>query len=199
MENKDLGLLAILGALFAYLYYQNSQTPSSDNASDSAVSFTSDPLASIGDSIVSTTIGWKNAGDAQQWLPALNTAESQFGIPADLLARIAYQESHFRNDVITGATASPAGALGLMQLMPQYFTTVRVPRPFQPSDTLAQIQEAGQLLANNFKTLGTWPLAVAAYNAGVGTVQSGNASAANKSATQNYVAAILADIPAANA
>lgn len=146
---------------------------------------------------MSSTVGWKNAGDGPVWLPALNAAEIQFGIPTDLLARIAYQESHFRNDIITGATASPAGALGIMQLMPQFFTSVRVARPFQQSDTLAQIQEAAQLLANDFATLQDWSQAVAAYNAGLGTIQKGNASAANAAGTAAYVAAILVDVPAA--
>src|SRR5271167_4222346 len=121
MDRKQIGILAILGGIAAYLYYQSQQTPSSDESTDSAVDFFSDPLASIGDAIVSTTVGWKNAGDGPIWIPDLNAAEGMYNIPTDLLARIAYQESHFRNDIITGATASPAGALGLMQLMPQYF------------------------------------------------------------------------------
>lgn len=195
---RDDTLLLILAGAVAYVIYQNMQTPASDQT-DSAVSFSSDPLASIGDAIVSSTIGWKNAGSGPQWIDALNAAEVEHGIPADLLARIAYQESHFRDDIITGATASPAGALGMMQLMPNYFASVRVARPFTDDDVLAQIEEAAGLLASNYQTLKTWPLAVAAYNAGVGTIQKGNASAANKAATANYVAAIIADIPAANA
>jgi soluble lytic murein transglycosylase-like protein len=190
---KDSALFLIVGGIVAYIVYQQMQTPST--AGDSAVAFTNDPLSSIGDAIVSSTIGWKNAGDGPLWVPALNAAEVQFGIPADLLARIAYQESHFRTDIISGAVASPAGALGLMQLMPQYFASVRVPRPFSASDTLAQIQEAGQLLANDYASLQDWSQAVAAYNAGLSTIQKGNASAANKAGTAAYVAQILADIP----
>jgi soluble lytic murein transglycosylase-like protein len=190
---KDSALFLIVGGIVTYVIYQQMQTPST--AGDSAVAFTNDPLSSIGDAIVSSTIGWKNAGDGPLWVPALNAAEVQFGIPADLLARIAYQESHFRTDIISGVEPSPAGALGLMQLMPQYFASVRVPRPFSASDTLAQIQEAGQLLANDYASLQDWSQAVAAYNAGLSTIQKGNASAANKAGTAAYVAQILADIP----
>jgi soluble lytic murein transglycosylase-like protein len=196
MDRKSLGLLAVLGGIAAWIYYQQSQTPS-DESADSAVSFTDDPLASISDMVVSSTAGWKNVGSASDWIPALNAAEIQYGIPTDLLARIAYQESRFRDDIITGIKPSPAGALGLMQLMPQYFDSVRVTVPFSPDDTANQINQAAQLLVNNYKTLKTWPLAVAAYNAGVGTIQSGNASAANKAATATYVAQIIADIPSA--
>jgi soluble lytic murein transglycosylase-like protein len=197
MDRQTLGLLAVVGGIIAWVLYQQSQTPASD-ATDTAVSFGTDPLASIGDAIVSSTLGWKNAGDGPQWVPALNAAEVQFGIPTDLLARIAYQESHFRDDVITGVDASPAGALGLMQLMPQFYASVRVPIPFQPADIAAQIQEAAQDLLTNYNALGNWPGAVAAYNAGLGTIQKGNASAANAAVTANYVAQILADVPAAN-
>lgn len=198
MTKNNLGWLILIGVA-GWVYYQKSQQDSGGNSNDSAVSFMDDPLASVSDVIVSTTAGWKSVGDAAQWVPVLNAAEIQFGIPADLLARIAYQESRFRTDIITGAKDSPAGAAGLMQLMPQYFNSVKVARPFTPDDTVAQIQEAAQLLASNYRTLQTWPLAVAAYNAGVGTIQSGNASAANKAATASYVAAIIADVPGANA
>lgn len=197
MDKQKLGILLILGGVAAYLYYQNSQ--SSGATDDSAVSFLDDPIAGVTDMVTSAVTGWKNVGAGAQWVPALNAAEVQLGIPQDLLARIAYEESHFRPDIISGATASPAGALGIMQLMPQYYTTVRVARPFTIGDVLAQITEGGQDLVTNYNSLGSWPLAVAAYNAGLSTIQNGNASAANKAATAKYVADIIGDVPAANA
>lgn len=197
MNNKQWAGLAVLGGIAAWIYYQQSQTPDS-TASDTVVGFTDDPLASVSDAIVSSTAGWKSVGDGPQWLPALNAAEQTFGIPQDLLARIAYQESHFRTDIITGAKASPAGALGLMQMMPAYFPTVRVPRPFTPDDTFNQINEAAQLLATNYTSTKSWPLAVAAYNAGLGAVHKAGGIPAFTE-TQNYVASIMADVPIANA
>lgn len=195
MDKQKLGILLILGGVAAYLYYQNSQN--SDD-SDSVVSFLDDPIAGVTDMVTAAVTGWQSVGDGPIWVPQLNAAESQFGIPQNLLARIAYEESHFRNDIITGVTASSAGALGIMQLEPVFFASVRVPRPFQPADTLAQIQEAAQDLVTNYNALGNWPQAVAAYNAGLSTIQTGNASAANKAANAKYVADILADVPAAN-
>jgi soluble lytic murein transglycosylase-like protein len=190
--NNNQKLFFVIGGIAAYLYYQNSQTPAA--ASDSAVTFTNDPLAAIGDAIVSTTLGWKNAGDGPQWIDALNQAESTNGIPADLLARLAYQESHFRHDVITGVTASPAGALGMMQMMPQFYSSVRVSRPFTPQDTQNQISEAAQTLAGHYQTFHDWSLALAAYNAGAGAVHKAG-GIPDFAETKNYVAAILADLP----
>jgi soluble lytic murein transglycosylase-like protein len=192
MDNR---ILWLLGGIAAYVYYQNSQTPGSA-ASDSAVTFASNPLASVSDVIVASTAGWKSVGDGQTWIDTLNAAEIVNGIPADLLARIAYQESHFRADIITGAKASPAGALGMMQLMPQYFTTVRVPRPFTSADTQAQILEAANLLKTNYNSTQDWSLAVAAYNAGLGAVHKAG-GIPQFPETLAYVAAIMADIPAA--
>jgi soluble lytic murein transglycosylase-like protein len=190
--NDNQKLLLLLGGVVAYLYYQQSQTPAT--AADSAVSFTNDPLSSIGDAIVSSTVGWKNAGDGPQWIDALNQAEVANGIPPDLLARLAYQESHFRHDVITGVTPSPAGALGLMQMMPQFFASVRVPRPYTATDTQNQIYEAAQTLAGHYAEFHDWSLALAAYNAGAGAVKKAGGIPAFTE-TINYVNQILADVP----
>lgn len=197
MAKPNWGIIAILGGIAAWIYYQQSQNPGT--ASDSAASFSNDPISSVSDAVVAATAGWKNVGQGSTWLPDLNAAEVQYGIPTDLLARIAYQESHFRQDIIDGTTASSAGALGLMQLMPAYFPSVRVPRPFTVQDTQNQIIDAAQNLITNYNALGDWSQAVAAYNAGLSTIQKGNASAANKSATAKYVAQIMADLPNLNA
>lgn len=196
MTRNQWTVLVILGGIGAWIVYQQSQMP---DASTDATDFLNDPLSSISEAVVSNTAGWKSVGQAAQWLPDLNAAEIQYGIPTDLLARIAYTESRFRSDIISGAKASSAGALGLMQLEPEYFASVRVPRPFTIADVQAQIQDAADDLVTNYNALGNWPQAIAAYNAGLTTIQKGNASAANKAGTAAYVAAILADVPAANA
>jgi soluble lytic murein transglycosylase-like protein len=138
---------------------------------------------------------WKQQGQGPKWLPALNDAEQRYGIPTDLLARMAYQESHFRPDIISGATVSPAGALGLMQLMPQYFPSVTVPQPFTDDDTLAQIDAAAAELARLEAHFGNWEQAVAAYNWGQGNVDKHWPSLPSETAT--YVAQVFGDVPAA--
>jgi soluble lytic murein transglycosylase-like protein len=150
----------------------------------------------IGDAVTAAVSGWQNVEQGPVWVPVINQAESAAGIPANLLARMAYQESHFRPDVIDGTTASPAGALGILQLMPQYFDTVQVATPFTTADTVAQITQAAQQLATLYGTFSDWTLAVAGYNAGAGTVTKYiNGTGALPAETQAYVADVIADVP----
>lgn len=140
---------------------------------------------------------WMSSGNAQKWAPILAGAESSYGIPAGLLSRIAYQESHFRQDIIDGTAISPAGALGMMQLMPQYFQTVHASIPFTDADTTAQIAEAASFLSGLYGHFGDWTAATAAYNAGQGTIDKVLAGTrALPTETANYIAGIAADLPA---
>jgi soluble lytic murein transglycosylase-like protein len=140
---------------------------------------------------------WLSSANAKKWLPFLTAAENNFGIPAGLLARIAYQESRFRQDVIAGTTTSEVGALGLMQLLPQYFQTVRRPIPFSDSDTQDQINEAASLLSSLYHRFGDWTLAVAAYNDGAGNINQVLAGTRSLPAqTAQYLQQISADLPA---
>lgn len=180
--NRNRLLLLGLGGAVAWYLYQNQQQVVSD-AQD------------IEDNIVSTVSGWKNVGQGPVWVPVLNQVESQLGLPPDLLARVAYQESSFRQGVIDGTTPSPAGALGIMQMMPQYFSSVQVPRPFTSSDTEFQIEQAGNQLLSLFNDTADWQLALAAYNAGLGNVHK-YAGIPPFPETQKYVADITADVPA---
>ncbi len=140
--------------------------------------------------------GWQTVGDGPQWVPVIQVAEVQNNIPQNLLARMAYQESHFRPDIIDGTKASSAGALGILQLMPKIFSTAAVPRPFTPQDTGAQIQQAAGELSRLFGVFGDWALALAAYNDGQGNVNKYLAGTrALPAETLNYVSEVLADVP----
>jgi soluble lytic murein transglycosylase-like protein len=161
---------------------------------------TAQTLTQAGADIVTATVsGWKAVEQGPHWVPVLNTAEAQYGIPTDLLARIAYQESHFRPDIISGETASPAGALGLMQMLPRYFGSVNRVVPFNEQDTLDQINEAAQLLAALYAHFQDWGLAIAAYNDGRGNIDqyvAGNRALPQE--TASYVNAVLTDVPIAS-
>ena len=182
MDRKALLWWGLGGAALWYLIANRSQV--------------TDTLQSGVEDVTAALTGWKSVGQGPRWLPVLNAAEVNYGIPADLLARLAYQESHFRQDIIDGSTASPAGALGIMQMMPQYFPVVTVPRPFSDTDTTNQIAAGAAQLASLYTQFGDWGLALAAYNDGAGNVNSYLAGTrALPAETQNYVADILADVP----
>lgn len=135
---------------------------------------------------------WKRSANAAKYLPALNAAEDAYNLPRDLLARVAYQESHFRDDIIDGVTRSPAGASGLMQLMPQFYPGVN------PLDPYQSIIAAAKSLSDYFKQFGSWKLALAAYNWGPGNVAKyRNSPGAWPQETLDYVSEITRDVPVA--
>lgn len=190
MNGRDILILVGLGAL-AYYIYEN------QNTANSFVCCLGFEACLLGADVTAAVCGWQNAGDGPTWVPVLNAAEVQYGLPTNLLAALAFQESSFIPSVIDGTHASSAGALGMMQLMPQYYASVQVPIPFSTQDVQDQISDAANTLVNNYSTLGSWPLALAAYNAGVSAVQNAG-GIPNNGQTPAYVAAILANAPAAN-
>lgn len=147
------------------------------------------------------TDAWKSTGMAALWLPSLAAAEIRYHIPKDLLARMAFEESSFRAGVINGAIPSEDGALGIMQMLPQYFASVRAPKPFALAVTQAQILEAANFVASLYKRFGDWTEVVAAYNWGAGNehhsfIEHGSYRLADMPIqTQNYVRQIFADVP----
>ena len=152
------------------------------------------------DTVTATLAGWKNVQQGPYWVPILNEVEEQYSIPTDLLARIAYQESRFRPEIIQGTTLSSAGASGIMQLMPQYFASARRPVPFTESDTIDQIYEAAALLNQLYAHFRDWGLAIAAYNDGQGNIdQYLSGTHPLPAETTHYVTQVLADVPIASA
>lgn len=150
------------------------------------------------DDLEAATMGWKNTQQGPVWVPVINQTESALGIPADLLARMAYEESHFRPDVITGQTASSAGAQGILQLEPTSFPDLRLTPPYSTSDTQDQISAAGAYLMQLYEEFQDWSQAVGAYNAGPGTMSNAlSTGAALPTETTTYVAQIFADVPIA--
>lgn len=131
---------------------------------------------------------WKRSPNATRYLPALHIAEDAYGIPRDLLARIAYEESRFRNDIITGIVKSATGAVGIMQIMPKYHPGVNALDPY------IAINYAGSFLRKLYDQFKDWKLAVAAYNAGAANVTKYHGVPPFEE-TQKYVAEIFADVP----
>ena len=120
-------------------------------------------------------------------------AEDQNGIPHDMLARLLYQESHYRADIIDGRTKSPVGALGIAQFMPATAQQLGI----NPLDPFQAIDGAGRYLASLYRQTSSWSQALAAYNWGIGNVTRRGLDSA-PTETRNYYTQILADVNNAN-
>lgn len=141
----------------------------------------------VSDAIVSKVLGWKTAKNAEKYLPLLRAAEIRYGLPADLLARMAYQESRFRDDIVSGAKVSGAGAKGIMQIVPKWHPGV------DPLNVPEAIDYAARYVKQLYGQFKSWPLAVAAYNAGPGNVQKYKGIPPFEE-TQNYVSDVFEDL-----
>ena len=89
-----------------------------------------------------------------------NRAGAAHGVDPALLAAVARQESGFDPGAV-----SPAGAQGLMQLMPATARGLGVADPFDPTQA---VDGAARLLHDLIGAFGRVDLALAAYNAGPG-------------------------------
>jgi soluble lytic murein transglycosylase-like protein len=89
-------------------------------------------------------------------------AGQKYGVSPKLLAAVAKVESGYNPNAV-----SPAGAQGLMQLMPSTARGLGVRDSFDPEQA---INGGAKLLARNLREFKSLPLALAAYNAGGGAV-----------------------------
>ena len=108
---------------------------------------------------------------------------AKHGLPPYLLTALVQQESNF-----CPTARSSAGAMGLGQLMPGTAASLGVKDPYDPVQNL---DGAARYLRQQFLTFKTWPLALAAYNAGPGAVIKYNNTIPPYAETQNYVSRIL--------
>lgn len=107
----------------------------------------------------------------------VSAVEERYRLPESLVHAVMRQESGFRPNVV-----SPAGAIGLMQLMPNTARRAAeeiteqpgapwVPDPSQPTNVLNNVELGGFYLSKLLSMLGgQMPVAVAAYNAGPSAV-----------------------------
>ena len=116
-----------------------------------------------------------------KYLNIIENASQANGVPTQVLAALINQESGFNP-----AAVSPAGAEGIAQIMPSTAKAHGID-PFNPVDA---INGAARILGDNLRHFGSIPMALAAYNAGVGAV-SEYGGIPPYAETQNYVVNIL--------
>lgn len=106
-----------------------------------------------------------------------------YQLPEPFIRAVMRVESGFNPTVV-----SRAGAMGLMQLMPQTARSMGVSDPFDARQNVLGGARYLRILANRFK--GDLVLTVAAYNAGEGAVEKYNGIPPYKE-TQRYVRRVL--------
>ncbi|WP_432209983.1 lytic transglycosylase domain-containing protein [Marinobacter alkaliphilus] len=136
--------------------------------------------------------GWQPPERAAPYLDIIRETEEAEGLPFNLLARVLYQESRYRPDIIDGRTVSSAGAQGIAQIVPRWHPNV------DPLDPVAAIRYAGGYLRDLYSMFGNWEQALAAYNWGPGNLSKvkndPNWLARAPLETRNYVTQIGGDV-----
>jgi soluble lytic murein transglycosylase-like protein len=102
---------------------------------------------------------------ARELEPLIRESARRYGIDARILGLICFVESRYRTDAI-----SPKGARGLMQFMPEAAAKYGLQNPNDPKQAIDAAAHYLRDLLNKFG--GRLDLAVAAYNAGEGAVDS---------------------------
>lgn len=118
----------------------------------------------------------------------INAAAVQYGIPPKVLYNLLKNESHFREDIISGKVRSPKGALGIAQFLPATAAQElgSVEAALDPNQA---IPGAARYLAKLIQQTGSLTNGVAAYNWGIGNFQRKGIAKAPRE-TRNYVAMI---------
>lgn len=173
----------LLGGLFGH------GNPAEAHAQIFAASKASAPVVSSVVHVKTAEMSFNTAAKANDtyWNIAWNAA-LKAGIDPNLFTRQINQESGFNPNAV-----SPAGAEGIAQFMPATAAAMGV----NPWDPTSALNGAARLMAQLNKQFGNYAMALAAYNAGPGAVQSAINQGGNNwysylpTETRNYVAIIM--------
>lgn len=123
------------------------------------------------------------SGKGAQYYDAIESIGARYGLPENMLSRVAYQESRFNEKAYNAGS----GAAGMFQIVPRWHPTAK------PYEWQAAAEYAAKYLLQLYKQFGTWSKALAAYNWGPGNVSKYGLSRA-PTETDNYYKQIMADI-----
>lgn len=116
---------------------------------------------------------------------AVDNASKKYGVDKNLILAVIKQESGFNPNATSGA-----GAEGLMQLMPSTASELGVTNAY---DVSQNVDGGTKYLKSLLDTFGNYKMAIAAYNAGPGAVESSGEDLSKlPSETKNYVSKVSA-------
>jgi hypothetical protein len=136
-----------------------------------------------------TGTAMRSAPAAVPYADLFAAASQRYDVPAPLLSAVARQESGYDPKAV-----SPAGAQGLMQLMPGTAKSLGVADPFDPAQA---VDGAARMLRDLTRRFGSTELALAAYNAGPGAVLKYDGIPPYPE-TQRYVRNVMSQMKAAS-
>ncbi|SLM29531.1 Lytic transglycosylase catalytic [Desulfamplus magnetovallimortis] len=113
----------------------------------------------------------------------IHRASRKYGLDTALIKAIIYAESSFNARAV-----SPKGAKGLMQIMPQNYSSLNISDPFNPFQNIMGGSKYLRQMLQNYK--GRVKLALAAYNAGPYAVEKYRGIPPYEE-TQNYVIKVM--------
>ncbi len=119
----------------------------------------------------------------------VQSAAGKHGLSPDLLRSVMKQESAFKPCAL-----STAGAMGLMQIMPETADMLHLEDPYDPSSNVDAGAKFLKMMLDRFG--GNTVLALAAYNAGPGAVDRAG-GVPPIAETLQYLSNILGDLPVA--
>jgi len=113
--------------------------------------------------------GGAGAREAETWRPLASAAAARFGLPEAWVLAVIEAESGGRTEIGGRPTTSHAGAMGLMQIMPRTWASLRAAyrlgsNPHDPADNIV----AGTAYLRAMYDRFGYPGLFAAYNAGPG-------------------------------
>ncbi|WP_092646613.1 lytic transglycosylase domain-containing protein [Jannaschia faecimaris] len=127
------------------------------------------------------TIPRYDGSQRSAWIDTARAAARRNGVPEDLFLRLVRQESGWNPNA-----RSHKGAMGLAQLMPGTARGLGV----DPRNPAQNLDGGARYLAMQYRTFGSWRLALAAYNAGPGAVERHGGIPPYRE-TRNYVRIIM--------
>lgn len=154
---------SMLAAFGLWMFVRNRDSGESGDAIDAGKSAVTSALEDTSIAIRSVVSEWPYPRGSE-YSALFEAANTRYNMPHGLLAAQAWQESRFREDIISGRVVSAAGAKGIMQIVPKWHPGV------DPLNVPASITYAAAYDAALKKQFGTWELALAAYNWGPGNL-----------------------------